>query len=55
MKELANQAVHGTLSVDDMQGVMFGVWVARKGWLTKGDVLNCLDAEAFLAKKPARR
>jgi len=29
-------------NIDDYQSVAFGVGIARKGWLTKSDVLNCL-------------
>ena len=27
----------------------YGVGIARKGWIEKGDVINCLDADGFLA------
>lgn len=35
-------------SVDDLECVSFGVDVARRGWLEKGDVINCLNAEEML-------
>ncbi len=28
-------------SIDDYQSLVFGVGIARKGWLTKADVVNC--------------
>lgn len=33
---------HSPEGIDNM---IFGVWAARKGWLEKGDVLNCLDSD----------
>jgi DNA polymerase (family 10) len=41
-------------SIERLQELWFGVGVARKGWLTKADVMNCLPLgkiEAALAKK----
>jgi DNA polymerase (family X) len=38
-------------STEGLEDVQYGVGIARKGWLTKDDVLNCLDADAFLAWK----
>ena len=35
--------------------VAFGVGIARKGWLTRADVLNTLPVEGFLAHVTARR
>ncbi len=32
-------------STEEIRHVEFGIWVARKGWLTKRDVLNNLNAE----------
>jgi len=32
-------------SVEELQNLTFGIGVARKGWLTKADVVNCLPAE----------
>jgi DNA polymerase (family 10) len=37
-----------------LQELRFGIGVARKGWLTKADVMNCLPLgkiEAELARK----
>ncbi len=36
-------------SVDEIDCVAYGVGVARKGWLEKDDVLNCLDAKSLLS------
>ena len=41
-------------AVDRLQELWFGIGVARKGWLTKADVVNCLplgQIEAELARK----
>ncbi|MHC4714603.1 MAG: histidinol-phosphatase, partial [Planctomycetota bacterium] len=32
---------------EDMDCAQLGVWIARKGWLGKADVLNCLTAAQF--------
>jgi DNA polymerase (family 10) len=40
--------------IPDFDFVKYGVWVARRGWLRKGDVLNTLSASA-LAKRLAKR
>ena len=32
----------------------YGIGIARKGWLTRGEVLNCLSADAFLAVARSR-
>lgn len=40
-------------NIDDLQFLAVGVGIARKGWLTKEDVINCLPLKAmekFLAK-----
>ncbi|MSR65010.1 MAG: DNA polymerase/3'-5' exonuclease PolX [Verrucomicrobiae bacterium] len=40
-------------SIDDLQYLAIGVGIARKGWLTKADVINCLplkEVEKVLAK-----
>ena len=42
---------HNTAGIRNME---FGVGIARKGWLTKGEVLNCLTADEFLAVARAR-
>ena len=34
-----------------LEDVQYGVGIARKGWLTADDVINCLDADGFLAWK----
>ncbi len=41
-------------NIPDLQHIAIGVGIARKGWLTKADVVNCLplkDMEKFLAKR----
>lgn len=37
--------------IDEFSAVHFGVAMARKGWLERENLLNCLDVEAFLAWK----
>ena len=40
-------------NIDDLQFLAIGVGIARKGWLTKADVINCLplkEVEKVLAK-----
>jgi DNA polymerase (family 10) len=39
VKCVINPDAHG---VERLQELWFGIGVARKGWLTKGDVVNCL-------------
>jgi DNA polymerase (family 10) len=34
--------------VEGFADVFYGVGIARKGWLEKGDVLNCLGTENFI-------
>ena len=44
-------------SVRSLQDLWFGIEVARKGWLTRGDVINCLplsDVKKFLKEKRDR-
>jgi DNA polymerase (family 10) len=51
VKCVINPDAHG---VERLQDLWFGVGVARKGWLTKQDVMNCLPLgkiEAALGKK----
>jgi DNA polymerase (family 10) len=36
-------------AVEGMDDVRYGVGIARKGWLEKGDILNCMTLEEFLA------
>jgi DNA polymerase (family X) len=53
VKCVINPDAHG---IERLQELWFGVGVARKGWLTKADVMNCLPLgkiEAALAKKRA--
>jgi DNA polymerase (family 10) len=38
-----------------IRNVEFGVGIARKGWLTRADVLNALPADGFLAQVAGRR
>lgn len=35
-------------SPDGINHIIFGVWVARKGWLERSDILNCLSADRLL-------
>ena len=34
-------------SIDGLDNLPYGVAMARRGWLTRGEVLNTLDAEEF--------
>ena len=36
-------------SVEGLDDVMYGLGIARKGWLEPGDLLNCMTAEELLA------
>ncbi len=36
-------------STEGLEDVEYGLGIARKGWLEKNDLLNCLDAEELLA------
>ncbi|MEJ2636429.1 MAG: DNA polymerase/3'-5' exonuclease PolX, partial [Calditrichia bacterium] len=47
-----NPDAHRTEGIQD---VKYGVGVARKGWLTKPDVLNCLSAEELIRFAAKRR
>ncbi|MCD6404247.1 MAG: DNA polymerase/3'-5' exonuclease PolX [Planctomycetes bacterium] len=40
---------------EDLDYLAFGVGVARKGWLEKADVLNCLTAQQFAKRLSDRR
>jgi DNA polymerase (family 10) len=54
VKCVINPDAHG---VERLQDLWFGVGAARKGWLTKDDVMNCLPLgkiESALAKKRGR-
>ncbi|MBI5686752.1 MAG: DNA polymerase/3'-5' exonuclease PolX [Verrucomicrobia bacterium] len=42
-------------SIHDLQYLAVGVGIARKGWLTKADVINCLPANKVEAVLKARR
>lgn len=35
--------------IEGLQDISFGIKIARKGWLTKGDCLNCLNLEKMKA------
>ena len=35
-------------SVEGMYDMVFGVGIARKGWLTKDDIVNAWPCEKFL-------
>jgi DNA polymerase (family X) len=54
VKCVINPDAHG---IERLQDLWFGVGVARKGWLTKNDVMNCLPLgkiEAALGKKRSK-
>jgi DNA polymerase (family 10) len=54
VKCVINPDAHRT---ERLQELWFGIGVARKGWLTKADVMNCLPLgkiESELARKRAR-
>lgn len=40
---------------DDFDNLPFGVSTARKGWLERGDVMNCLTAAGFAGWLEKRR
>jgi DNA polymerase (family 10) len=44
-KDLGVKFVIGTDAhdLDSLRFSVYGVWMAQKGWLEKGDILNCLD------------
>jgi DNA polymerase (family 10) len=52
IKFAINPDAHQTDGYDD---VRYGIGAARKGWLTKKDVINCLPADKALAILQARR
>ena len=55
VKCVINPDAHG---VERLQELWFGIGVARKGWLTKADVMNCLPLgkiEAALQQKQQRQ
>ena len=41
--------------IERLQDLWFGVGVARKGWLTKGDVVNCLPLQKIEAELKRKR
>ena len=41
-------------SVEGLADVDFGLGIARKGWLEKKDLLNCMDAEELLAWRQSK-
>ena len=43
---------HNVAGIGNME---YGIGIARKGWLTRGEVLNCLSADEFLAVARARK
>ena len=42
-------------NVAGIRNMEYGVAIARKGWLTREEILNCGDADSFLAFARARR
>ncbi|MEO8139112.1 MAG: DNA polymerase/3'-5' exonuclease PolX [Gemmatimonadota bacterium] len=42
-------------SLAGLRNIHYGVGIARKGWLTKGDILNSRPVEGFLAHVAGRR
>ena len=50
VKCVINPDAHG---VEKLQDLWFGVGVARKGWLTKADVMNCLPLGKIEARARA--
>jgi DNA polymerase (family 10) len=56
LKEAKAQGVKISLGTDThyahgMEMMRFGVGVARRAWLEKGDILNCLTAKKLLARR----
>jgi DNA polymerase (family X) len=56
LKEAKAQGVKISLGTDahyahGMEMMRFGVGVARRAWLEKGDILNCLTAKKLLARR----
>lgn len=52
VKFAVNPDAHHVSGYDDIR---FGIGTARKGWLTKSDVINCLTAERALRLLQSRR
>lgn len=41
--------------IDGIQDIRYGVSIARKGWLTRSDIFNCLSAEQVIQFAQTRR
>ena len=41
--------------VDGLDDVQYGIGIARKGWFTRNDVLNCLDVAEFMNMMTERK
>lgn len=52
VKCVINPDAHST---GGLQNLYFGIGVARKGWLTKGDVINCLPLKKIIPVLGAKR
>lgn len=52
VKCVINPDAHG---VERLQDLWFGIGTARKGWLTKGDVVNCLPLDEIEAEMQRKR
>jgi len=42
-------------SIEGLQNLYFGIGTARKGWLTKNDVVNCLPLSKVIPVLSAKR
>src|SRR6478609_921362 len=42
-------------NIAGLRNMEYGVGIARKGWLTKGEILNCLSVDDFLKHARSRR
>jgi DNA polymerase (family X) len=42
-------------SINGLKDLYFGVGIARKGWLTRADVINCLDVDRVRDQLNAKR
>ena len=51
----ARQALKAAHSTRGLQDVFYGIRMARKGWLTKEDVINCLPLGKVEAALKAKR
>lgn len=52
VKCVINPDAHG---IERLQDIWFGIGAARKGWLTKADVVNCLPLEQIEAELQRKR